>query len=155
MKLNYFLSPPWNPSIAYSGIKFKKSTTLRRFSSFFFVRYIWWFFKVSWHLQHVLHFEKSSNMPKIWQKNEEKPCSVWLKPKRTLFHTALKQRITWSFALHMECLVLFWSSSYHEFDKTTLPNSPIFGPHYRTWIISKIKKQVHLYFDFLLIIQVH
>ena len=24
------------------------------------------------------------------------------------------------FHLHMECLVLFWSSFYHEFDKTTL-----------------------------------
>ena len=25
------------------------------------------------------HFEKSSNMPKIWPKNEEKPCTTCLK----------------------------------------------------------------------------
>ena len=27
-----------------------------------------------------LHFEKSTNMPKTWAKNEEKPCSTCLKP---------------------------------------------------------------------------
>ena len=34
-----------------------------------------WFFKIH---SFALHFEKSSDMPKIWQKNKEKPCSTCL-----------------------------------------------------------------------------
>ena len=51
------------------------------FSSFFakFLAYLV-IFQSGPHQRCSGNFEKSSNMAKIWQKNEEKPCSTCLKP---------------------------------------------------------------------------
>ena len=42
----------------------------------------------------ALHIEKSSNMSKIWQKNEQKPCSTWLKSLNPFLHGTYKTQNT-------------------------------------------------------------
>ena len=46
--------------------------------------------------QALLNFEKSSNMPKIRQRNEEKPCSTGLKPIFRFIPDVLDPSLCWT-----------------------------------------------------------